>query len=133
VETLTTTNALLSEDLAISKNTILSLQEENRVTKLRLVQYTSATSPDPTTKSITGRASETKSSPRSSESEAEAKLLMVKEADSLSATAASSSLLGTSPSTVSLSVTDLSKKLHDERNLRAEIEKELEVSVRIYG
>jgi len=36
VESLTTTNALMKEDLAIAKNNILSLQEENRQLKKEL-------------------------------------------------------------------------------------------------
>ncbi|EFN86147.1 RUN and FYVE domain-containing protein 2 [Harpegnathos saltator] len=38
VESLTTTNALMKEDLAIAKNNILSLQEENRQLKKELVE-----------------------------------------------------------------------------------------------
>lgn len=36
VESLTTTNALMKEDLAIAKNNILSIQEENRQLKKEL-------------------------------------------------------------------------------------------------
>lgn len=36
VESLTTTNALMKEDLAIAKNNILTLQEENRQLKKEL-------------------------------------------------------------------------------------------------
>lgn len=36
VESLTTTNALMKEDLAIAKNNILSLQDENRQLKKEL-------------------------------------------------------------------------------------------------
>lgn len=36
VESLTTTNALMKEDLAIAKNNILSVQEENRQLKKEL-------------------------------------------------------------------------------------------------
>lgn len=36
VESLTTTNALMKEDLSIAKNNILSLQEENRQLKKEL-------------------------------------------------------------------------------------------------
>lgn len=36
VEALTTTNALMKEDLAIAKNNILSLQDENRQLKKEL-------------------------------------------------------------------------------------------------
>lgn len=36
METLTTTNALMKEDLAISKNSILALQDENRQLKQKL-------------------------------------------------------------------------------------------------
>lgn len=109
VETLTTTNALMKEDLAISKNTILAMQEENRQLKHRMEQQKLESL------AASGRLDQESSSQRhycSSDTEVDAAQAAV-ESDNTS-------------SSNGLSVQDLSKKLHDERTQREQLEGELE-------
>ena len=129
VETLTTTNALMKEDLAIAKNAILSLQEENRTLKQKLeLQQLLPTS----------GGEELGSSDARSESEGDALKpggLTIKNSqqEESSLHGISVGLLGSSPLPVNLSVTDLSKKLHEERSLREELERDIENQVPFFS
>jgi hypothetical protein len=125
VETLTTTNALQKEDLAISKNTILSLQNENHMLKLRLEQYTGAAGGgDGENVPLALKPGEGESPPQ-------------RDSVGLGLGTTSKKMKSTeelsyepmSQIPANLSVTDLSKKLHDERTFRSEMEKEMETQV----
>jgi len=99
--------------------------------KLRLEQFTSATSPDPDCTGSSGRGGLAEAnSPHSSDTEAEAAAKLVHSKEVELSAPVSANLLGTSPSSVNLSVNDLSKRLHEERSAKGEIEKELEMTVR---
>lgn len=116
VETLTTTNALMKEDLAISKNTILALQDENRQLKQKLERQKLESSTNG------GMDQQDTSSQRhycSSDTEVDAAQQAV-ESDNISNLGASSSN--------GLSVQDLSKKLHEERSQKEQLEADLEVA-----
>lgn len=119
----------MGEDLAISKNTILSLQDENHQLRLRLEQYTAASTPDsssiniaqlePLPKKILNDKSGLLD--ESTNNSSAGGISERKENNSSSST--------TSPIPANLSVTDLSKKLHDERTKRSDLEKEIETHV----
>jgi len=122
----------MKEDLAISKNTILSFQEENHQLRLRLEQYTGAgetavplaLAPTQVKNGVkVGGSGDTAGSPPQRDSGL-SRNIVVGEDPEFEASSV------TSPVPANLSVTDLSKKLHDERSLRSELEKELEVHVR---
>lgn len=107
VETLTTTNALMKEDLAISKNTILAMQEENRQLKHKIEQQKLESST-----TVLEQESSSQRHYCSSDTEVDAAQAAV-ESDNTN-------------SSDGLSVKDLSKKLHDERTQREHLEGELE-------
>lgn len=111
VETLTTTNALMKEDLAISKNTILAMQDENRQLKHKLEQQKLESS------AISTLEQESSSQRHYCSSDTEV--------DAAQAAAESENLTSNG-----LSVQDLSKKLHDERSQRETLEGELEAAKR---
>ena len=123
VETLTTTNALMKEDLAIAKNAILSLQEENRMLKQKLeLQQLLPTS------------EELGSADAKIESDGDKPgglTIKNSQQEDSSLHTISAGLLGSSPLPANLSVTDLSKKLHEERSLREELERDIENQVSV--
>ncbi|CAL8075985.1 unnamed protein product [Orchesella dallaii] len=110
LETLTTTNALMKEDLAISKNTILALQDENRQLKTKRMEEEKL-------------SVERHSSPHSSDTEVDAAL---NEKEGVIPVAQAQLLQSPSEATLTLSVQDLSKKLHDERMKTEQLEIEVE-------
>ena len=121
---MTTTNALMKEDLAISKNSILSLQNENRTLKLRLEQYESSNGPEDQPQN-----GEKRNSPSSSDTEADAAAKALKDEQAcIEAIGASDcTILSSAPG--KLTITELSRKLLDERSLTSDLQEKVQKHV----
>ncbi|CAG7821442.1 unnamed protein product [Allacma fusca] len=126
VETLTTTNALMKEDLAIAKNAILSLQDENRLLrqKLELQQILPGSNEESYRFSTTPNSN--KDVHEAEFFKSEGMTIKNNQNEDSSLLGLSAGILGSSPLPANLSVTDLSKKLHEERSIREELERDIE-------